>query len=163
MGSTGSYSKLTGRRVLIRGFLALGFILIPLELWTQIPKWTSTNPRPVDLWLAAQPRPSAVIEYPFLDNFSARLMLSQTVHQQPLIMGGLPPSFYPRELYQRSERLKDFPSPVGVKALQGWGTRYILATPAHFSGDPTWQEFRNKTGPIPGGPVGEGNQRCLGV
>ena len=137
-------SKTTGRPVLTRGFLALGFILIPLELWTQIPKWTSTTPRPVDLWLATQPRPSAVIEYPFLDNFSARLMLSQTVHQQPLIMGGLPPSFHPEELYQRSARLKDFPSPAGIEALRGWGARYILATPVRFPGEPSWQEFRNK-------------------
>jgi hypothetical protein len=142
-------SKMSGRRVLTRGVLAMGLILIPLELWTQIPKWTSTNPRPVDVWLAAQPRPSAVIEYPFLDNFSARLMLSQTVHQQPLIMGGLPPSFYPRELYQRSERLRDFPSPAGIEALQGWRTRYILATPSRFPGDLTWQEFRSKMARFP--------------
>jgi hypothetical protein len=142
-------SKITGRRVLTWGFLAMGFVLVPLELWTQIGKWTSTNPRPVDRWLAAQPRPSPVIEYPFLDNFSARLMLAQTVHQQPLIMGGLPPSFHPRELYERSEGLRDFPSPDGIKALQGWRTRYILATPVHFSGDPAWQEFRNKLARFP--------------
>jgi hypothetical protein len=142
-------SKITGRRVLIWGFLAMGFILIPLELWTQVTKWTSTNPRPVDLWLAAQPQPSAVIEYPFLDNFSARLMLAQTVHQQPLIMGGLPPSFHPPELYQRSGRLKDFPSSAGIEALQDWRTRYLLATPSRFSDDSTWKEFRNRLAGFP--------------
>ena len=55
----------------------------------------------------------------------------------------------PGELYQRSERLKDFPSPAGIEALQGWGARYILATPSRFSGDLTWPEFRNRLARFP--------------
>ena len=140
----------------------MGFILIPLELWTQIPKWTPRTPRPVDLWLAAQPRPSAVIEYPFLDNFSARLMLSQTVHQQPLIMGGLPPSFYPRELYQRSDRLRIFLPRPGSRPC-GLGIPLYSGHPFPLSRRPDLAGIQKQTGRIPGGPVGERNQRRLGL
>jgi len=80
-------------------------------------------------WLAAQPAPSPIVEFPFprarnRTHGNTLYMLWSTVHFRPMANGHsalVPPSYF-----QLASALQDFPTPSGVAELRRRGIRYII-------------------------------------
>lgn len=133
--------------------LALGGLVL-FDLWGGLPadrpQWTEIRPRPVDEWLAAQPEPAVIVEFPAIENVGALAMLHQTFNRQRLVLGGLPPSFRMPLLFERGRRISAFPSDQALAALREWNTRYVLITPALFTNSNEWQDFQAKLAALSG-------------
>jgi hypothetical protein len=89
--------------------------------------------RPVDFWLAEQPKGIAIVEYPWPYR-NKNALYSQTIHEQPIVNGYAP--HVPLHLQQSPEVMSTWPNEATVATLREWGVEYILVTGADT------QEFR---------------------
>jgi len=99
------------------------------------------SPRGVDLWLAQQPKDSAVIDLPLEQTFRLIQNYYKTVHQHPTAFGPIGDAFNPPIFDARRAALTGFPSEESVAALRDWRVRYVLLTPSEI---PDWPAYRVK-------------------
>lgn len=104
------------------------------------------QPRPVDRWLATQPR-TAIVELP-LDQARRPLQdYYKTVHQQPTLFGPTGDGWPPPELVTRITAVRDFPSSRSIDALRDWDVRFVLLNPSQIS---TWSTLKAAIDKAPG-------------
>jgi hypothetical protein len=142
-----------GVSALVAGLLSkahrVGYLVVVLfiaailfESYGMTPDKTTLLPRPVDVWLAqAHPSPVVILELPLSQTLRPMQDYYATVHRQATVFGPVGDSFYPLKRSQRSERLRDFPSPASYEAIQStpWQLSYVLFTPSQIG---NWPELR---------------------
>ena len=116
------------RQTVFTGLLCGGILFELLALPNQT---TALEPRPVDLWLAQQPK-GAVVEMPIQESVQPLQRYYATVHQQPSVLGPTGMSFTPATLSERRERLKSFPDADSLAALREYQAAYILVQTDRF-------------------------------
>jgi hypothetical protein len=94
-------------------------LTMPYRYFTEV----SSNTRPIDLWLASQPKSMSLIEYPVQS--SAKLALyRQSLHGQNVANGFMSkiPTYYSQALPQ----LGEWPNLAALPILRGWDVQYVL-------------------------------------
>ena len=118
------------------GLAALGFVALALfELWPRPIPLQAIGPRPVDLWLAAQPDQGSLMELPLTSALSAPQMLFTRYHGKPISFayGTFLPYWY-RQHYPELERC---PEADCLARLRSWGVSFILLNLKDTSGGPS--------------------------
>ena len=111
------------------GLLLLDLAAIP-PLWPRIGKYvTSTEPRPVDVWLSEQPL-GALVEYPLA--LSGPGMYHTIAHGKPIVSGY--GTFVPQHYQAAEPVLQNFPSAESLALLRAWGIRYVLVDSGRYGG-----------------------------
>ena len=77
----------------------------------------ASNTRPIDRWLASQPEPMSLIEYP-LPAASKLAMYRQSLHRSTVVNGYMRPS-EPTRLQQAAAHAWPVAHPAGVDLLRG--------------------------------------------
>lgn len=98
------------------------------------------SPRGVDVWLAEQPKDSAVIDLPLEQTFRMIQNYYKTVHQHPTVFGPIGDAFYPPIFEARRAALVDFPSASSVAALREWRVGHVFLTPSLIPDWPAYQQ-----------------------
>jgi len=106
------------------GAVLFEFLALPYEM-------TVLRPRPVDLWLAEQPK-GVMVELPVKDGINPLRDYYATVHQQAMVFGPIA-GFVPSTLSERTERLGSFPDDQSIQALKEYGTTYMLVHTDKFA------------------------------
>lgn len=112
---------LWGRRL---AWLALIGVSL-FELW-----WAPVQPaaprfqRPVDAWLAAQPEPFAIMEYPLSNALTAEQLIYSRAHGKPIVHGYA--TYFSFVFSRQQPELLIFPAAATLEQLAGWKVRYIL-------------------------------------
>lgn len=106
-------------------------LLVIFEFWSLPYEMTELEPRPVDRWLAAQPS-GVTVELPVKDGLPPLKDYYATVHQQPTVFGPTNVTFIPQALEERHERIESFPDAESIKALEDYGTAYVLVHTNEF-------------------------------
>lgn len=83
-------------------------------------------PRPVDIWLAAQPNDAPIMEYPLNVALSGSAILSTRYHSKPVTFGY--GTYLPLIYRERHPDLLTFPSDPALDQLIDWDVRYVLVT-----------------------------------
>jgi hypothetical protein len=118
------------------GVAALAFIALALfELWPGPIPLQAIGPRPVDLWLAAQPEQGSLMELPLTSALSAPQMLYTRYHGKPIAFayGTFLPYWY-RQQYPELERC---PEAACLERLRTWRVSFVLLNLSDISGGPT--------------------------
>jgi hypothetical protein len=114
------------RRAALGGLAALAALetlAVPLPLMS-----VSPDPGPVDRWLAAEPRPDAVVVLPMYEPRAVHLeslrLFASTAHWHPLVNGyaGVFPPGYGADV----GTLNTFPAPAAVARLRAMYVRYVV-------------------------------------
>jgi hypothetical protein len=109
-------------------------VLVAFESLAVIPVMT-LEPRPVDQWLASQPRSTVIVELP-VDQAERPLQdYWMTVNQKPNLFGWVADSFDPPLQLEREQTLKDFPAPSSIAYLRQSPATLVLVTPSQI---PAW-------------------------
>lgn len=130
-------AKARGGRLAVAGglalFLALDLASAPFPLG-----YSEARGQPVDAWLAAQPRPSPVAQFPLERTWYGYPLYQQRVHGQPIAYGY--GTFVPLAFRQAEQTLRGFPSAEALAWLEGNGVRIVLL--AQGSLGASWGEAR---------------------
>ena len=120
--------------------LPFAWALSPLAL---LPFLQPIAPRPVDLWLAAQPEQGSIMELPPTSALSAPQMLYTRYHQKPIAFayGTFIPYWY-RQQYSELERC---PASDCLARLRRWGVDFGLLNLGDSSGGPSPEEKLNQS------------------
>jgi hypothetical protein len=124
------------------GLAALAFIVLALfELWPRPIPLQPIGPRPVDLWLAAQPDQGSLMELPLTSALGAPQMLYTRYHGKPISFayGTFLPYWY-RQQYPELDRC---PDPECLARLRSWGVSFILLNLNDPSGGPSLEAQLN--------------------
>jgi hypothetical protein len=87
-----------------------------------------SNARPIDRWLATQPRPVSLIEYP-LPTANKLAMYRQLLHHQRVVNGYA--SIEPSYLQQATPILGTWPTTASLDLLREWQVDYVLVNGNH--------------------------------
>ena len=126
------------RRWLSPAFVTIVCALVLFEFRSEVVT-IPVAPRPVDQWLAGQPKDAAVIELPLEQTLRYFQNYYKTVHEQPTVFGRIGDAFEPEISIQRRAALADFPSTTSIAALKEWRVRYVLFTPSAI---PDWPDYK---------------------
>jgi hypothetical protein len=130
-------AKARGGRLAVAGalvlLLALDLASAPFPLG-----YSEARGQPVDAWLAAQPRPSPVAQFPLERTWYGYPLYQQRVHGQPIAYGY--GTFVPLSFRQAEQTLRGFPSAEALAWLEGNGVRIVLL--AQGSLGASWDEAR---------------------
>jgi len=124
--------------------LPLAFIALAVfELWPRSIPLQPIAPRPVDLWLAAQPEQGSIMELPLTSALSAPQMLYTRYHRKPIAFayGTFLPYWY-RQQYPELERC---PASDCLARLRRWGVDFVLLNLSDSSGGPSLEEKLNQS------------------
>lgn len=115
--------KARGARVALTVGLALALALdlasAPFPLG-----YSEARGQPVDAWLAAQPKPSPVAQFPLERTWYGYPLYQQRVHGQPVAYGY--GTFVPPAFREAEQVLREFPSAKTVDWLEANGVRVVL-------------------------------------
>jgi hypothetical protein len=100
--------------------------------------YSEARGQPVDAWLAAQPKPSPVAQFPLDRTWYGYPLYQQWFHGQPIAYGY--GTFVPQEFRQAEEILRGFPDAESFAWLQGNGVKIVLLA-QHSLGD-RWNEVK---------------------
>ena len=118
------------------GLATLAFIALALfELWPGPIPLQPIGPRPVDLWLAAQPEQGSLMELPLTSALSAPQMLYTRYHGKPISFAY--GTFLPYWYRQQYPELEQCPESECVARLRSWGVSFILLNLSDSSGGPS--------------------------
>lgn len=118
-----------------RNILAVCFLMLMLfGTWIGPYPQTPIEPRPVDIWLAAQLDDSPIMEYPLSEALSGAAMLYTRYHEKPVVFGY--GTYLPLLYRQRHPELLNFPDENALDQLAEWGVHYILITQTSLSDQP---------------------------
>jgi hypothetical protein len=84
----------------------------------------SSAARPVDTWLAGQPTPAPIIEYPWNGKLNKRTLLSQLFHHQPMVNGHA--DQLAAFLRENRPVWLEYPNDESVQVLRDWSVKYVL-------------------------------------
>ncbi len=113
--------------------LALDLASVPFPLG-----YSEAKGQPVDAWLAAQPKPSPVAQFPMERTWYGYPLYQQRVHGQPIAYGY--GTFVPPAFREAEQILRRFPSEEALAWLEANGVRIVLL--AQRSLDESWDEAR---------------------
>jgi hypothetical protein len=111
----------------------MGFALF--ELWPRAIPLQPIGPRPVDLWLAAQPEQGSLMELPLTSALSAPQMLYTRYHGKPISFAY--GTFLPYWYRQQYPELEQCPKVECLTRLRRWGVIFILLNLSDPSGGPS--------------------------
>jgi hypothetical protein len=133
LGAGALFDLLRPRRALALGAAALLIALTLLDFAVHPPSvFTAIGPRPVDAWLAAQPRQAAVAVFPFRRQVDQDLEYYAFYHGKPYI-GGFFSANYPDQYWLIQPALDTFPSDQALEQLRALGVGYILVEKQEFA------------------------------
>jgi hypothetical protein len=112
-------------------FMALALF----ELWPKPIPLQPIGPRPVDLWLAAQPEQGSLMELPLTSALSAPQMLYTRYHGKPISFAY--GTFLPYWYRQQYPELEQCPESECLARLRSWGVTFILFNLTDTSGGPS--------------------------
>ncbi len=114
--------------------IAAFLVLAIFELWPRPEPLQAVGPRPVDLWLAAQPGQGAIMELPLTSALSARELLYSRYHGKPITFayGTYLPYWY-RAQYPE---LMHCPELECLDRLRSWNVEFVLLNRDDPSGGP---------------------------
>ena len=118
-------------RVAVPGLLVA---LVAFESLATIPVMP-LGPRPVDTWLAGEPRTTVIVELPVDQAQRSLQNYWMTQNQKPNLFGWIGDSFPPPPQVARAAALKDFPAPATLDYLRRSPATYLLVTPSDV---PNW-------------------------
>lgn len=98
--------------------------LVLFGAWPGGAELVKVGPREVDTWLAAQPDPSPLMEYPLDVALSGPAVLATRYHQKPVVFGY--GTYFPYLFRERYPQLAEFPGDAALDLLEAWGVRTIL-------------------------------------
>ncbi|MGQ9827082.1 MAG: hypothetical protein ACUVSW_04370 [Roseiflexus sp.] len=108
-----------------------------LETFHRTPWSTSTLPRPVDRWLAAQPGSGATLQVP--DLFSGAVEYATLFSQRPSLTGY--GTFLPAGATNDMAWMREFPFPRAITTIRRLGGEYVLAHRSAMDRElPGWRE-----------------------
>ncbi len=110
------------------------FVLALFELWPRTIPLQAVGPRPVDLWLAAQPDQGSLMELPLASALSAPEMLYTRYHGKPVTFGY--GTYLPYWYRQQYPELEQCPESKCLERLRSWGVTFILLNLDDPSGGP---------------------------
>jgi hypothetical protein len=107
------------------GFAAIAFLaLATFEFWPQPVPLQPVGPRPLDLWLAAQPDQGPIMILPLTSALSAREMLYTRYHGKPVAFAyGTYVAYWYRDQYPEMENC---PEAQCLDRLRSWGVSYVI-------------------------------------
>jgi hypothetical protein len=115
--------------------------LIFFEFYTGPQALITPGPRPVDLWLASQPRRTTLVQMPLVSALSGPQMYYTMHHGQRIISGY--GTYLPILFEANYPELLDFPSDESIDVLASWpggGVETILIDESDVpAGDSLWQ------------------------
>lgn len=109
-------------------------VLVAFESLTVIPVMT-IEPRPVDRWLASQPRSTVIVELPVDQAERALQDYWMTENRKPNLFGWVGDAFDPPLQLEREQALRDFPAPTAIEYLRQSPATLVLVTPSQI---PSW-------------------------
>jgi len=118
----------------VRALTLTAIGLVAFESLATIPGM-KLEPRPVDRWLATQPRSAVIVELPVDQAERALQDYWMTENRKPNLFGWVADSFFPPLQLERERTLKDFPSSASIEYLRRSPATYLLVTPAQI---PAW-------------------------
>ncbi len=112
---------------LLGGLLVVGMV----EFYSGSMPITELAPRPVDLWLQAQPETGAVAHFPFWQAKYPPLSYATSIHHKPYI--GDPFGTFDTPQFQRIQPiLNSFPDPASIDLLRELGVRWVVVDAAPY-------------------------------
>jgi len=129
------YPRLMRRSNIMTVALLLG-IIVEFAAFPLTFGLSRVAPQPVDRWLAAQPGPGAVIQFPLIKSKNGPALYSYVFHRKPLAYGF--GSFYPPAWQAAEKTLAHFPDESSLAILRQWGVRYIVVSPSLY--DAGWAD-----------------------
>ncbi len=115
---------------------ALGVGLLALALLDFYPgpftEFSSTEPRPVDLWLARQPGQGAVAEFPFDLQEEHSHVFYSLIHGKP-ILGGFFNAFPPPQYRRIQPVMAGFPDEGSIRMLLELDVHYVIVDQRRFA------------------------------
>ena len=106
----------------------------------------STEPRPVDYWLAGQEGDFAIMEFPVVKAMTGRSLYAMRTHGKKVSFGY--GTFFPRAFNEARAVLDAFPSPESITLLRSWGVRYVLVGSDYYGA--TWGQLEQDCSVAPG-------------
>ncbi|HYO89262.1 MAG TPA: hypothetical protein VER79_11475 [Candidatus Limnocylindrales bacterium] len=136
LGGAGIYLTLRSPRAArFRHGLAAALIgLVLFEAWPGSLGIVPVEPRPVDLWLAAQADDAPIMEYPLSVAESGPSLFYTLFHGKPITYAY--GTFFEQIYLTRNPELATFPADAALDALQAWGVRQILITLSAMDDEP---------------------------
>jgi MFS family permease len=119
-------------------------VLVAFESLTVIPVMTLER-RPVDHWLASQPRSTVIVELPVDQAERALQDYWMTENLKPNLFGWVADSFDPPLQLERERVLKDFPAPTAIDYLRQSPATLLLVTPSQIPSWPAMQPVLDST------------------
>jgi hypothetical protein len=117
------------------GLAIAGFLTLALfELWPRPEPLQVVEPRPVDLWLAAQTGQGSIMELPLTSALSAREMLYSRYHGRPITFAY--GTYLPYWYRQQYPELAHCPESACLERLRSWEVEFILLNLDDPSGGP---------------------------
>jgi hypothetical protein len=114
----------------------LGFMVLAVfELWPVRIPLQPVGPRPVDVWLAAQPEQGSLMELPLTSALSAPQMLYTRYHGKPISFAY--GTFLPYWYRQQYPELDQCPAAACLTRLRSWGVSFVLLNLSDPSGGPS--------------------------
>jgi hypothetical protein len=137
MAGLGAYllTKLSSPKV--KRWVGIGLlVLVFIDFYPGVLKdFRSTQVRPVDTWLAAQPDTGALAQFPFDEETNQRQVYYTLVHQKPFLGGDF--NANQPEQYLRIRPVMDkFPSRESVDLLRQLGVTYVVVNSSRYSNYP---------------------------
>jgi hypothetical protein len=118
------------------GLATLAVLSLALfELWPRPIPLQRIGPRPVDLWLAAQPEQGSLMELPLTSALSAPQMLYTRYHGKPISFAY--GTFLPYWYRKQYPELEHCPESDCLVRLRSWGVSFILLNMTDTSGGPS--------------------------
>jgi hypothetical protein len=118
-------------------------VLAAFELWPRPVPLQPIEPRPVDLWLVAQPDQGSIMELPLTSALNGAQLLYTRYHGKPIAFayGTYLPYWY-RQQYPELERC---PQTDCIDRLRSWGVAFVLLNLDDPSGGPRLEAELNQS------------------
>jgi len=143
------WGRLGALRPRARWAVAAGLALMVLVDFAAFPYaygYTEVRAQAVDLWLAAQPPNTPLIQYPLDKTWYGWMLYPARVHGQPIAYGY--GTFAPRAYRQGIKAVQDWPSEGALETLRAWGIRYVLMGARSYG--EAWPAVRGAVEALPG-------------
>jgi hypothetical protein len=138
LAGAGAVALQSRLRLPVRTVTLVLIALVGFESLASVPVM-ALAPRPVDTWLAAQPRSTVIVELPVEQAERALQDYWMIENRKPNLFGWVADSFFPPLQIEREQSLKDFPAPASIAYLRRSPATLLLVTPSQVAGWPAMQ------------------------
>ena len=129
----GAYVLTKSASLRVRTWVGIALlVMVFIDFYPGVLKgFSSTQARPVDTWLAAQPNTGALAQFPFDEESSQAQVYYTLFHQKPFLGGDF--SSNATEQYERIRPVMDtFPSRESLALLRQLGVTYVMVDSVRF-------------------------------